>query len=581
MADTENTVDETPVTPEAPEQEAPAQEAPEQETPAQEAPEQEAPAQEAPEQEAPAQEAPEQEAPAQEGPEQEAPAQEAPEQEAPAQEGPEQEASAQEAPEQETPSQEAPEQETPSQEGPEQETPSQETPEQETPSQEGPEQETPSQDNEVVGELEGIEPPSNTATPERSGSLKDQLWNTAWKNKFMGYESDPCPFTQCKPDTIKKHLIPPHYSMELKSGSKLKNYRNKVGLTYEGNTPKFEDCMTAVRLAKEKGWTGAKLKGPEEYKQQMYLAMRAQGLEPIGYTPSPELLKEGDRIAAEYAEARAKAEQMDARYPALNAARQNLQQNYSQKEAFEKLDSATYDLVARTAAHADQNQTLNEQQTPAPEQQTPAPEQPTPAPEQPTPAPEQPTPAPEQPTPAPEQPTPAPEQPTPAPEQPTPAPEQPTPAPEQPTPAPEQPTPAPEQPTPAPEPEQKKVSQNMREVLSEMSRTTGVNMAIDGQEAVTKMSRGFKSLPKDLQDKFGKMVTNMVENHPEVAKQLIRDLNSDGKQGPARVMKAYGKALNSIREAEAKGEKTTTRLTDKQKQDMTNKIISGLKKNTR
>jgi len=121
--------------------------------------------------------------------------------------------------------------------------------------------------------------------------------------------------------------------------------------------------------------------------------------------------------------------------------------------------------------------------------------------------------------------------------------------------------------------------------MGEMAKAAGVNLesqdSKEAAKAAAKIGKSLKTLPQELQGKFGKLVNDVIENHPDVAKQLIVDLNSLDKQGPARLVKAYSKAKNSIREAEAKGQKTTTHQTEKQKQAMANKIMSGIKKNAR
>ena len=396
--------------------------------------------------------------------------------------------------------------------------------------------------------------------------LEQQMWNSAWKNKLLGFDYDeeehghPCPYVPIRAETVRYHKSPVEYSTaKLESGSRINNYKDKVGLTYEGE-PKFEDCLTAVRMAQEKGWKAAKLDGPDEYKKQMYLAMRAMGMTPVGYTPSKEVELEGNKLAREYAKDREEIKAMNEQYPELDAARQKVQSNIKDPvEAYYRYDSTTHKSVREAVPLKTGEKALDDKaQEKAPEEKAKdekAPEEKAPEAK-------------------------APEAKAPEAK----APEAKAPEAK----APEEKAPeakVPEAKAPEEKAPEAKVSQNMQEVMSEMAKTTGANIdskdSKEAEKAAIQMGKGFKSMSPELQKKFGKMVDSVVENHPEVAKQLIRDLNSDGKQGPARALKAYGKAMTSIKEAEAKGEKTTTRVSAQQKQDMTQKIIKGLKKNTR
>lgn len=182
---------------------------------------------------------------------------------------------------------------------------------------------------------------ARTAGKADSGDLLAQMMDTAFKNRYMMVEdvnNDPnhlCPFGQLKSNTVKDESDDkddPRVSMQLNTGATLVNRPNRVHIKYttkvdydeggnEIRSPQvsFEDCMAAVRLGMEKGWTSATLNGPDAYKEQMYLAMRAMGMKVVGYQPSAELQKQGDELAAQYVADRRHADFTDQRYPAISA----------------------------------------------------------------------------------------------------------------------------------------------------------------------------------------------------------------------------------------------------------------------
>ena len=182
---------------------------------------------------------------------------------------------------------------------------------------------------------------ARTSGKADSGDLLAQMMDTAFKNRYMMVEdvnNDPnhlCPFGQLKSNTVKDESDDkddPRVSMQLNTGATLVNRPNRVHIKYttkvdydeggnEIRSPQvsFEDCMAAVRLGMEKGWTSATLNGPDAYKEQMYLAMRAMGMKVVGYQPSAELQKQGDELAAQYVADRRHADFTDQRYPAISA----------------------------------------------------------------------------------------------------------------------------------------------------------------------------------------------------------------------------------------------------------------------
>ena len=189
--------------------------------------------------------------------------------------------------------------------------------------------------------------------------LYDQLMRTAWKNKFMQFEDEEenkekglkhrCPFSQIQSMIVQKEGEKLSYvAMKLNSGALIENKPNSVNMNYTREVPSFEDCMTMVRVGMEKGWKSAKLNGPEEYKAQMYLAMRAMGIKAIGYAPTEALEKKGDELAAQYKKDREHAESMDRRYPALEEARGDLN--------IEEVDAERYKVI-RAKAEASREKT--------------------------------------------------------------------------------------------------------------------------------------------------------------------------------------------------------------------------------
>ena len=177
----------------------------------------------------------------------------------------------------------------------------------------------------------------NASGNANSGDLLSQMMDTAFKNRYMMVEdvyNDPdhiCPFGQLNSNTVKDHSDDkddPHVSMLLDTGATLINRPNRVHVKYttkvtydengnEVRSPQvsFKDCMAAVRLGMEKGWTSATLNGPDAYKEQMYLAMRAMGMKVVGYQPSADLKAQGDELAAQYLADRRQADLTDKRYP--------------------------------------------------------------------------------------------------------------------------------------------------------------------------------------------------------------------------------------------------------------------------
>ena len=427
------------------------------------------------------------------------------------------------------------------------------------------EEEAPAKEDDIShGGLFSVE--QNEGQEETLEDLEAQMWRTAWKNKYMSFEQEeeepdkPFAFAFCQPTSIKINKTPPYVTMKLESGTKLTNSANGISMDYKGH-PTFQDALTMVRLGAEKGWKAAKI-DPDtspEFQEQMYLAMCAMGMKVTNFEQLnlPDSIKEeGEKMAEAFKADRQRAESIDKRYADLDAARKKAMPDMTEAKAFEKLDAEKYKEIATKVKDM------------SPEKEAPTQEQP----------------ASDKPKETPTQEQPASDKPKEAPTQEQPMSDKPKEAKTQEQPMSDKPKEAKTQ-VVAPAEKTETLSQSMQSVMGEMAKAAGVNLesqdSKEAAKAAAKIGKSLKTLPQELQGKFGKLVNDVIENHPDVAKQLIVDLNSLDKQGPARLVKAYSKAKNSIREAEAKGQKTTTHQTEKQKQAMANKIMSGIKKNAR
>ena len=225
------------------------------------------------------------------------------------------------------------------------------------------------------------------AEPAKTSDLKQQLLNTAFKNRYMLVEAENeepqrmCPFAQLKVRTIEDKSDDeknPYVKMELESGNRIYNRPNQVDVHYEtfvtkdenGQTVRkpqitFEDCMAAVRVGMEKGWTSATLSGPDAYKEQMYLAMCAMGMKVVGYEPSEELKKEGERLAKLHAVDRDHAASVDQRFDALEAARKEAGIKEPEEIGKEFID----DMKERGLGYQPVQQKDNEEKTSSPNEQ--------------------------------------------------------------------------------------------------------------------------------------------------------------------------------------------------------------------
>ena len=178
---------------------------------------------------------------------------------------------------------------------------------------------------------------ANAAQGQDSASL-DQLHAeieavAAKINYHMSEQDEFCPYStiKCSSFVESKDEKNPFVQATMRpSGSTLINMPDKINIKFntvvetdgKQNTQlTLEDCMAMVRMGMEKGWTSATLSGPPEFKKQMYLAMRAMGMEPVGYTPSAELAKQGDAMFKSNAQNREHNASIDKRFPEMESER--------------------------------------------------------------------------------------------------------------------------------------------------------------------------------------------------------------------------------------------------------------------
>ena len=251
-----------------------------------------------------------------------------------------------------------------------------------------------------------------------SEQLLAEMETVAAKINYHRNEQDEfCPYSRIKcasliESTDKKN---PFVQATLSpSGSTLINMPDKINLKFdtkinrkgEKNTQlTLEDCMAMVRMGMEKGWTSATLSGPPEFKEKMYLAMRAMGMEPVGYTPSPDLVKQGDAMFKSNAQNREHNASIDRRFPEMESARKaagveidNIDKNLTngfKDKGFGYEPKKPEDEKQSEQAPQQQEQ-ASQQQTQAPQQQEQAPQQQTQAPQQQEQAPQQQEQAPQQ-----------------------------------------------------------------------------------------------------------------------------------------------------------------------------------------
>ena len=228
-----------------------------------------------------------------------------------------------------------------------------------------------------------------------SEQLLAEMETVAAKINYHRNEQDEfCPYSQIKcasliESTDKKN---PFVQATLSpSGSTLINMPDKINLKFDTKINKkgekntqltLEDCMAMVRMGMEKGWTSATLSGPPEFKEKMYLAMRAMGMEPVGYTPSPDLEKQGDAMFKSNAQNREHNASIDRRFPEMESARKaaGVEIDNIDKNLTNGFKDKGFGYEPKKPEDEKQSEQAPQQQTQAPQQQEQAPQQQTRAP---------------------------------------------------------------------------------------------------------------------------------------------------------------------------------------------------------
>ena len=387
-----------------------------------------------------------------------------------------------------------------------------------------------------------------------SEQLLAEMETVAAKINYHRNEQDEfCPYSRIKcasliESTDKKN---PFVQATLSpSGSTLINMPDKINLKFdtkinrkgEKNTQlTLEDCMAMVRMGMEKGWTSATLSGPPEFKKQMYLAMRAMGMEPVGYTPSPDLVKQGDAMFKSNAQNREHNASIDRRFPEMESAR---------KAAGVEIDNIDKNLTNgfkdKGFGYEPKKPEDEKQSEQAPQQQTQTPQQQEQAPQQQEQAPQQQEQAPQQQEQAPQQQTQTPQQQEQAPQQQEQAPQQQEQAPQQQEQAPQQQEQAPQQ--------QEQASQQQTQAPLGLPNLQQQAAAQHDQPAPVAPRGEQKALPvlsPKLENKLTQVANQIAAKNPQIAGYLESNLGKPG-QTPSTALQVVGNAANQTKALEVK-----------------------------
>jgi|GEM_PF-6666425 len=380
-----------------------------------------------------------------------------------------------------------------------------------------------------------------------SEQLLAEMETVAAKINYHRNEQDEfCPYSRIKcasliESTDKKN---PFVQATLSpSGSTLINMPDKINLKFdtkinrkgEKNTQlTLEDCMAMVRMGMEKGWTSATLSGPPEFKKQMYLAMRAMGMEPVGYTPSPDLVKQGDAMFKSNAQNREHNASIDRRFPEMETAR---------KAAGVEIDNIDKNLTNgfkdKGFGYEPKKPEDEKQSEQAPQQQEQASQQQEQAPQQQEQAPQQQEQAPQQQEQAPQQQEQAPQQQTQAPQQQEQAPQQQTQAPQQQEQAPQQQEQAPQQQTRAPL------------GLPNLQQQAAAQHDQPAPVAPRGEQKALPVLSPKLENKLTQVANQIAAKNPQIAGYLESNLGKPG-QTPSTALQVVGNAANQTKALEVK-----------------------------
>ena len=401
-----------------------------------------------------------------------------------------------------------------------------------------------------------------------SEQLLAEMETVAAKINYHRNEQDEfCPYSRIKcasliESTDKKN---PFVQATLSpSGSTLINMPDKINLKFdtkinrkgEKNTQlTLEDCMAMVRMGMEKGWTSATLSGPPEFKKQMYLAMRAMGMEPVGYTPSPDLVKQGDAMFKSNAQNREHNASIDRRFPEMESARKaaGVEIDNIDKNLTNGFKDKGFGYEPKKPEDEKQSEQAPQQQEQASQQQTQTPQQQEQAPQQQEQAPQQQEQAPQQQEQAPQQQEQAPQQQEQAPQQQTQAPQQQEQAPQQQEQAPQQQTQAPQQQEQAPQQQEQAPQQQTRAPLG-LPNLQQQAAAQHDQPAPVAPRGEQKALPvlsPKLENKLTQVANQIAAKNPQIAGYLESNLGKPG-QSPSTALQVVGNAANQTKALEVK-----------------------------
>ncbi len=431
---------------------------------------------------------------------------------------------------------------------------------------------------------------ANAAQGQDSASL-DQLHAemeavAAKINYHMSEQDEFCPYStiKCSSFVESKDEKNPFVQATMRpSGSTLINMPDKINIKFntvvetdgKQNTQlTLEDCMAMVRMGMEKGWTSATLSGPPEFKKQMYLAMRAMGMEPVGYTPSAELAKQGDAMFKSNAQNREHNASIDKRFPEMESERKaaGVEIDGIDKELTDSFKSKGIgyepktpdEKSAESKDNTDQKDEKQSEQDSKTEEKTPQAEEKAPQVEEKAPQAEEKTPQVEEKAPQSEEKTPQVEEKAPQVEEKTPQVEEKAPQVEEKAPQQQE-----QAPLGLPNPEQGKTrEQEQTPQQPEPERNGHAPLGLPNlkqQEADQhqppapvlpgKTQLALPALPpekgKELNAKFTYMVEDLAAKNPQVAGYLAAGLGKADKS-PSTMLQVYGGAANEVKALEVK-----------------------------
>ena len=122
-----------------------------------------------------------------------------------------------------------------------------------------------------------------------------------WLRYFTkeGERMDPpeaSPFAQI--NNVKRSSFSDKTTMATSTGNNILATKHQLALDVKKDPgkPTFEDCMTMVLAARQRGWDTLEISGSPEFQKQMYLACRALGMPVKDFQPTPEMQTEAENI---------------------------------------------------------------------------------------------------------------------------------------------------------------------------------------------------------------------------------------------------------------------------------------------